>query len=122
MRKFLCFFTGLSAAFIPFTANIAWGETPSINFVYPIVANADIGEPVCYMKIRDGRILDLSSICGKSREKEAIQPVNCPDISDDRRRFVFARFYGNDYQSLANLGCKEPPPPLFLPENGSTPG
>lgn len=70
------------------------------------------------MQTSDGRTLNLSSICGKT----TAQPVVCPEITDPKRAAVFAEYYQNNTQALANLGCNAPPPPKYLPEDGSPPG
>ncbi|MCP2727249.1 hypothetical protein [Limnofasciculus baicalensis] len=88
-----------------------------------LISNSDTDTPACYIETPDGSTVDLSNICGKQPENPAVQPTNnCVQITDPQRRALIAESCSNDGNCLANLGCQQPPPPMYLPKDGSTPG
>jgi hypothetical protein len=119
MLRFLCLTAALSTTLISFTPKSAMGEQPSRIFPYPIVSSSDADTPVCYMQTANGQTENLSSMCGKKPEQPA---VTCPEITDPKRRALFAQSCGNNAECLANLGCQKPPRPMYLPTGGSLPG
>lgn len=46
----------------------------STTHAYPEVSNIDTNESICYVETENGRILDLSGMCGKT--PEVISPEN----------------------------------------------
>lgn len=123
MLRFLCLIAALSTTFISFTPKSARGEQPSRIFPYPILSSSNTDTPVCYIQTTDGQTLNLSSMCGKKPDQPAAQPlVTCPEITDPKRRALFAQSCGNNAECLATLGCQKPPRPMYLPADGSLPG
>lgn len=52
---------------------------PSLaRYPYPEISKPLKHEPICYIEISDGRVLDLSSICGKSTTVNAPTPYITP--------------------------------------------
>ncbi len=123
MLRFLCLTAALSTTLISFTPKSATSEQPSRIFPYPILSSSDTDTSVCYIQTTDGQTLNLSSMCGKKPEYPAVQPlVTCPEITDPKRRALFAQSCGNNAECLANLGCQKQPRPMYLPADGSLPG
>lgn len=119
MLRFLFLTATLSTTLISFMPNSAISEQPSRTFRHPTVSNPGAESPVCYMQTADGTTLNLSNICGT---KTVQSTIPCPEITDPQRRALFAQSCGNNASCLANLGCQAPPPPTYIPRNGSLPG
>ncbi len=55
--------TVLSAAFIPFTAKVAFSVPQARGSYDAVVPSSKTDKPVCYMQTTDGKTLDLSNMC-----------------------------------------------------------
>ena len=123
MLRFFCLTLALSTTLISSIAQSTVSKQPSKIPLHLLISDANNDTPACYMQTPDGTTVDLTSICGKEPRNPARPPaVTCPQITDPERRALFAQSCGNNAECLANLGCQQPPKPLFLPLDGSTPG